>query len=371
MRICYVLAYRDPQYTRSLSLLAALERIPNTEIFRAINQSRGAMRYVETLRSLIRVRRDHHPDLYILGFRGHEIAWLVRRLTRGRLLVFDALMSPYAALTEERKAGFLGVILGWLWRPWETHALHAADLVLTDTALHAAYYARAFDLPPERVLPLPVGALESDTVLNVTAHKPDAEQFSILFYGSFLPLHGIDVIVAAAALVKDLPLRFDFIGGNTAQAGRLHALCTRLGVTRYTHRAWVPFDELISRVIPGADLCLGGPFGKTPQARRVVTSKTSQCIALGRPTVIGAIEADYGFTDKHNCLLVAQGNAQDLAAALRWAWEHRDALPALGAAGQKLYVERLSVSAIATMLGPALQNLAATTTASAVRKDMQ
>ena len=371
MRICYVLAYRDPQYIRSLSLLAALERNPGIEVFHAINRSRGAMRYVETLQSLLRIRRDHSPALYILGFRGHEIAWLVRRLTRGRLLVFDALMSPYAALIEERKAGILGVILGWLWRPWETHALHAADLVLTDTAPHAAYYACAFGLSPERALPVPVGAVESATVLDVLAHKPDANQFSILFYGSFLPLHGIDVIVAAAALVKDLPLRFDFIGGNAAQAYRLHALCTRLGVTRYTHRTWVSFDELISREIPAADLCLGGPFGNTPQARRVVTGKTSQCLALGRPTVIGAIKADYGFADKHNCLLVAQGDAQNLAAALRWAWEHREALPALGAAGQKLYAERLSVSAIAKMLGPALQNLAATATASAVRKDMQ
>lgn len=371
MRICYVLAYRDPQYIRSQSLLAALERTPGIEVFRAINRSRGVMRYVETLQSLLNIRRKHQPDLYILGFRGHEVTWLIRRLTRDKPLVLDALMSPYAALTEERKVGVLGAILGWLWRPWEMHALHAADLVLTDTAPHAAYYACAFGLSSERALPVPVGAVESVTVLDVLAHKPGTDQFSILFYGSFLPLHGIGVIVAAAALVKDLPLRFDFIGGNAAQACRLHALCTRLGVTRYTHRSWVSIDELISREIPAADLCLGGPFGDTPQARRVVTGKTSQCLALGRPTIIGAIEADYGFVDKHNCLLVAQGDAQDLAAALRWAWEHRDALPDIGAAGQKLYAERLSITAIAQMLGPALQDLAATATASAVRKNTQ
>ncbi len=359
MRLCYVLAYRDPQYIRSKTLLAALQRMPGIEIIPAINRSRGAMRYVEALRLLLHVRRVHQPDLYILGFRGHEIAWIVRRLTRGRPLVLDALMSPYAALTEERKAGALGALLGRLWRPWEARALREADLVLTDTVLHAAYYTRTFGLAPERILAVPVAAAESTATPDAIAKRADSDPLHVLFYGSFLPLHGIEIIIQAAALVKDIPLRFDFIGGNSAQAGRLRALCAKLGVSNYTHRTWVSFDELIAREIPAADLCLGGPFGGTPQARRVVTGKTSQCLALGRPTVIGAIDAKYGFADKHNCLLVTQGDAQALASALRWAWMHREALPALGAAGQRLYAKRLSMATIVQTVGPALQQLIA------------
>ncbi len=320
------------------------------------------MRYIETLRLLLHIRRAHRPDLYILGFRGHEIAWVVRRLTRGRPLVFDALMSPFAALTEERKAGTLGALLGQLWRPWEARALREADLVLTDTVLHAAYYTRTFGLAPERILPVPVAAAESTATPEGIVTRADSDPLHVLFYGSFLPLHGIEIIVEAAASVKDIPLRFDFIGGNPAQAWRLRALCANVGVSNYTHRTWVSFDELIAREVPAANLCLGGPFGGTPQARRVVAGKTSQCLALGRPTIIGAIDANYGFVDKHNCLLVPQGDARALASALRWAYANREALPMIGQRGQMLYRERLSVQVISQLLYPALEGLAATDT---------
>lgn len=358
LRIGYILCYRDPNYIRSLSLLQALRADPDITVTVACNTCKGFWRYVETWLALRRIRKPKAPDIYVLGFRGHEIFWAINMMIYGKPLVFDAMMSPYAALYEENKAGLFGKLVAPIVYWMEQRILQRSQLVLTDTRLHASYFARTFSIPQTKLCALPVGAIESTprTALQIGAAT---KLFSVLFYGSFLPLHGVTVIAAAAALLKDLPIRFDFIGGNAKQAQQLQQQCAQRGVIRYTHRRWVPLEQLLQSEIPSADLCLGGPFGGTPQARRVVTGKTSQCLALGKATVIGRIPEDYGFADRVNCLLVEQADTSALAGAIRWAYENRDRLSDIGAHGREIYAMRLSVRVIAERLLPALRKIAA------------
>lgn len=361
LRVTYVLAYRAPEYIRTQSLLKALRACPNVELAIAHNTHRGLHRYIETWKALRRLRSTNTSDVYVLGFRGHEFFWPVRWLTKGKPLVFDALMSPYAALRDEHNRGLLWKVLATLVYPFERNALRRADLVLTDTQLHAEFYARTFALPLEHFFAIPVGAIESKP--DPKASTPNRSGiFTILFYGSFLPLHGIDIIIQAAAQLTDLPIRFDFVGGNKRQANRLHRRCLNLGVTNFTYRRWVAFEQLLQEEIPGADLCLGGPFGGTPQARRVVTGKTSQCLASGKATVIGRIDEDYGFVNRFNCLLIEQANADALAASIRWAFENRASLPELGSRGRDTYYARLSTKVIATRLQSTLTRMATNAT---------
>jgi glycosyltransferase involved in cell wall biosynthesis len=351
------LSYRAPDYIRGRSIREVLEQCGDFELVPAVNHSHGPLRYLETVRQLLRARKASNPDIYILGFRGHEIAWLVHWLIRGKPLVIDALLSPYAAMKEEAKLGIAGRLLAPLWRRYESAILHRADAILTDTSLHADYYRKEFSLPYDKVVAVPVGAIESPASQAMLAGPTSTGPFRVLFYGSFLPLHGMDTIIEAAARLADLPIEFQFIGGSPAQARRFRAACAARGVKHYTYRAWVPFERLLQDEILSADLCLGGPFGGTPQARRVVTGKASQCLALGKATVIGRIEEDYGFVDRVNCLLVEQVDADALAMAIRWAHEHRAELPAIGQRGRALYAQRLSTRVIAERLLPLIHRL--------------
>lgn len=360
LRVCFVLAYRAPDYVRGKSLCSALAQCPRVELTYATNRSTGLRRYLEMLVRLVRQHRSAPADVYILGFRGHEVGWLVRHITKGTPLILDAMMSPYAALKEERKLGWPGRWLAPIWYRYERHLLHSCDAVLTDTHSHAEFYCETFGLPRAKVVALPVGAVDPGLDLP---HRKGAgtaqDMFSVLFYGSFLPLHGIGVILDAAARLRDLPIEFRFIGGTPIQGAHLVDECRKRGIENYTHRAWVPFARLLEHEIPAADLCLGGPFGATPQARRVVTGKTSQCLAMGKATVIGEIGDDHGFIDRVNCLLVKQGDAVALADAIRWGYSHRGMLAEIGEHGRELYEQRLSVSSIAARLEPLLTQLAA------------
>ena len=355
--VCLVQAYRAPTYIRGASLKAALQAVDSVSLALAMNRSAGLARYWEAIRDLKRMQRERKPDIFILVFRGHEIAWLVRRLTRNGIFVFDAMMSPYAAFTEEGKFGWIGRLFARLWRPLEHMALRNADAVLTDTTAHAAYYQSEFGIPAKKIIVVPVGAIAVDPGHRKPLPKDRSDPFRVLFYGSFLPLHGVDIIIAAAALLTDLPIHFAFIGGNKRDARKLLEARPREGAVRFTHRLWVPIERLLDEEIPAADLCLGGPFGNTPQSRRVITGKTHQALASGKAVVIGRINDEGGFIDKQNCLLVEQGNPIALAEAIRWAYDNRKELPALGSSGQDLHVQRYSSRVIGANLVDALSRL--------------
>lgn len=355
--VCYVLSYRAPSYVRTRTLLAALKECDGVRVVVACNNTTGIWRYAETFSRLLRTRRLQRPDVYILGFRGHEIFCLVKAIAGKKPLIVDALMSPYAAVREENKLGLLGRLIAPLIYLGESHILKRADAVLTDTSLQAAHYAESFGIERSKIVSVPVGAIERLPSENALKTSTRTGEFSVLFYGSFLPLHGLDVIINAAGQLTGLPIRFNFIGGGARDERYLRQRCTALGITRYSYRRWVSFDALLSREIPSADLCLGGPFGATPQASRVVTGKTSQFLALGKATVVGKIAEDYGFADRENCLLVEQGDADVLAAAIRWAFDHQDALVRIGQAGRDVYHSQMSVQVISSRMAEALKRI--------------
>lgn len=360
LRVCYVLAYRAPDYIRTQSILTALHQMPGIELRTAINTSTGSKRYIETLKAASAITKENWADVYILGFRGHELYWPLRMIAGRKPIIFDAMMSPFAALREESKHGLPGIMASGIVHLIEKRILQDSHTVLTDTELHARYFSKEFDIPARKIVAIPVGAIEIQNTENEIRPKENHE-ISLLFYGSFLPLHGVDIIIAAARLLSDLRVRFDFIGGGPGAAEALARSFPASDTLHYTHREWVPFDELIQSTIPKADICLGGPFGNTVQARRVITGKTSQCLAAGKPTIIGKIEEDYGFIDKENCILVDQGSPESLATAIRWAVDHQNQLDDIGAKGAETYLRSLSIDAIQMKLEKILDNLRSTT----------
>jgi glycosyltransferase involved in cell wall biosynthesis len=259
------------------------------------------------------------------------------------------MMSPYDSLVNETRRIRKGSLAGQLAYLYEKKVLQSSQLVLTDTPLNQRYFCEMFGIPFDKTLALPVGADERVFTRIVARNTRKDNQFSVLFYGSFLPLHGVDIILECAKLLRDLPIHFTLIGGVRTDLAPLRATIDRFRLRNVSHLPWVEYEKLPEQ-INRADLCLGGPFGNTGQARRVVTGKTFQFLASGKPTVVGEIDWDYGFVDKVNCLLVAQGNPPALADAISWAYAHWEELDEIGERGRKLYLRSFSIDRIASSI---------------------
>lgn len=348
LRIVYVVAYRDRDYIRTKSISDALADMP-VEVTEIHNTKGGPIRYPEVLQRLRWQLRTEQPDVILLGFRGHEFFGAVRKLAGTIPILFDAFLSPSEVLISERKAGAVGALIGRLIRPIEGTILRTADAVLVDTPLHATLLADTFRID-RGLFAIPIGADRSSVEPTPSKSGP----LRILFYGSFLPLHGVEVILSAIRQLEDVDLDVTVAGGGRKGA----AIVRSLGTDAVRHHHWIPFAELRDHYLPQTHLLLGGPFGSTGQSQRVVTGKTVQGLASSVPTVVGRTANDYGLKHRENCLLVNRGDAERLASALRWAAENRSVLGDIGRAGHLVYQEHFSSRAIAAGLEQALAYIA-------------
>ncbi|MCI5135041.1 MAG: glycosyltransferase [Candidatus Electrothrix sp. AW2] len=344
--VCYILSYYFPTYVRTHSLLSALKGMENINVSKAVNRNNGIARYVETLYKLIRIRLRENPDIYILGFRGYELFWPVRLITFGKKLIFDHMMSPYDSLLYEKKRIRPGSVLAKVVHQYEKSVLTFSDVVLTDTNLHKKYFAELFRLDPEKIFPIHIST-DENLFKRSEPRIPD-DRFNVFYYGSFLPLHGINVVLEAAEMLNhEESIRFTFIGGGERMKRLFENRGNKAGNIHYKN--WVDY-HLLPDWINQADLCLGGPFGSTGQACRVITGKTFQFLAMGKPTVIGKIDEPVGFFHRRNCILVEQENGQQLADAILWAHENRRRLNEIGREGYRLYQDQFSNRCIAERL---------------------
>ena len=263
-------------------------------------------------------------------------------------MIFDSFVSPSDALVNEGKAGTIGKILGKFCYPLEKHLLHYADLLLVDTQLHKEFFNQQFNIPLEKIKTIYVGANEKFSSPECSLSNDNHMQ--ILFYGSCLPLHGLDVILGAIKKLKACPVKVILIGGNKIAAQTINKFIKTNKLSNIEHIKWVSFSKLCEYYIARSELILGGPFGGTPQAQRVITGKTFQSLAMGKATIIGKIDEDTGFQHRKNCLLVKQNDVQDLADVIFWCSQNRDKLHSIGLNGKKLFFQRYSLAKISAKL---------------------
>ena len=109
-----------------------------------------------------------------------------------------------------------------------------------------------------------------------------AAVLDVLFVGKFIPLHGVETIVRASALLRErgVAARVEFVGrGQTYQRAR--TLAAQLGLDDATLRwtDWIPFERLPER-LRSADVALG-IFDAGQKAGRVAPNKLYQALACG------------------------------------------------------------------------------------------
>jgi glycosyltransferase involved in cell wall biosynthesis len=224
------------------------------------------------------------PDLILIGYPGILDVLIAAPIARLRNipLAWDVFISIYDTVCEDRKLlpanGFLGSML----RRLEKFSIRRADLVFMDTQAHARRLETLFDMDEHTCDSVWVG-VETD-VFGERAQVRQAHdrKMRVLFYGQFIPLHGIETIIGAARKLRDQPIVWQLVGRGQS-ASKIRVMLDEDPLPNVTWDEWVDYHQL-SEHLHLADLCLG-IFGTSTKASSVIPNKVFQIVAAGRPLV--------------------------------------------------------------------------------------
>ena len=290
------------------------------------------------------------PDVVVFLYPGHLDACVLGPIARVRRIpaVLDVFISLYDTVVVDRGLRSPRSPVALATRALDVLACWSVRTVVVDTPEHAEFFSRFTHRSRRHFAVLWVGAEEAQF-----AAEPDpGDDAPILWYLTYIPLHGFETVARAAALLQDDGRAFRLIGDGQ-QRGDAEDLARNLGLTNIEFAAPVPEHEL-AHEIGRASICLG-VFGTSDKAARVVPNKVFQCAAAGRALVTAATPAiETAFGDA--LVTVPVGDAHALADAIRTL--RGPARLEAAARARAVFVERYSEAALADDLGRILSSVA-------------
>jgi glycosyltransferase involved in cell wall biosynthesis len=128
-----------------------------------------------------------------------------------------------------------------------------------------------------------------------------------------------------------------------------------LGLTNVDMPGWLPVEGLAHH-IADADICLGGHFSTIPKARRVISTKTYQFLAMRKAVIVGDNEATRELlVSGRHALAVPMADPAALAQAIETLADDPALRQRIAGAGHELFRQRLTTAAIAEQLAGILE----------------
>ena len=223
-------------------------------------------------------------DLVLVSYPGLFDVLVIRCFSwlRRVPVAWDVFISAYDTVVDDRRLFSVRHPVARVLWGLEWLAARAADGIFMDTEAHARRLERLFRLPDGECGMVWVGA-ETEKFSTSPAVPPQpGKPLQVLFYGQFIPLHGIEYIVEAAGLLRDEEIDWILIGKGQ-ETLRIREMLAKAPLPRLRWLDWVDYPDLITW-IQQADICLG-IFGNSEKAANVIPNKVYQIIAAQKPLI--------------------------------------------------------------------------------------
>lgn len=269
-------------------------------------------------------------DTVIVGYIGQlDIFWLrflILFKKKKPKIIFIPLVSLYDTAIVDRGLSGKKNIFAKLLFCFDKCSFKMANLIILDTNEHINYICDLFSLNKNKFKRVWVGAdedvfypidIKSDIILaqvGINDYYED-NKFTVLFFGKYIPLHGLECIIKAAKLLEsEKDIKFRMIG-NGQLYNKITSLSRDLDSKNIDFIEWIEYNELVGE-ISEADAILG-IFGGTEKSLRVIPNKVFQAIACKKAVITGDSPAIKElFADRKNILLCENRNAESLKKAI-------------------------------------------------------
>jgi len=288
---------------------------------------------------LIFKHKNLEYDVIILPWRSIITLPLIKLIHRKPIIYFPA-FSIYDTLVNDRKKlkknSLRAKIIHWI----DGLACKMADRIVLESSEEIKYFVKEFSLPIEKFRQLSLAADES---IFFPQSDFEGNKFTVLFFGTFIPLHGVETIVNAANLLKkEKDIEFILCGDGQTKP-ETEKLVQKECIDNVVMPGLVSKKELIE-FLKKSDVCLG-IFGKSSKANKVVTNKALQILASKKCLItMDSPAAKEAFLESGvNSILVPSFSPKKLAEAILFLKNNPEKANQISNAGYKTYQEHLSI----------------------------
>lgn len=303
MKVLYFGLY-DPNYARNWVLINGLRRnnVEATELRRKPSR----FNFIKLFFDYLKLETDY--DVMIVGFPGQGVMLLARLLTR-KPIIFDAFTSHYGGYILDRQINSPRSLRAKYYRFLDKWSCRLADLVLLDTQAHIDFFVKEYGLKKEKFKRIWVGA--NDEIFYPRETKKEGQTFIIIFFGTYIPLQGVEYIVKAAEILKDYPDIIFKLIGRGQEKPKVISLVNELKLKN------IVFEDMLSQEklaleISKADISLG-IFGDTLKTPLVIPNKVFIAAAMKKAIITADTQAIRELFTEDDLLLVEAADPKSLA----------------------------------------------------------
>ena len=260
-------------------------------------------------------------------------------------IIFDPLISSWDKKINERNLYPIKSKKSENMKNWEADLFKKADFVIADTEAHLNFFSNTFKIPKKKFKVVNVGVEEN-------LFKPEKKKIKkikeVLFYGSFLELHGIDVIIDAAKQCQNKNIKWTLLGNY-----QKIKLPDKIDNIFFEHP--ISYIDLPKR-INKADILLG-IFSDSKKASCVIPNKVFQSLSCGKP-VITRISDAYPYKileENFGIFFIAPNNSKELAHLVYKLCSNDELIVEAGSRSRQIYDQYFSEKMIKKQLSGLLK----------------
>lgn len=249
-------------------------------------------------------------DTVFIGFSPQLVLPFWKWKMKNRTIIIDFFISMYDTFAFDRKKVKPKSFIGKIIKKIDEITIKNADKVISDTKAHGKYFVDELGLDKDK---LNVLYLKADSSIyhpmNVDKPSEYKDKFIVLYFGSILPLQGIDVVLDAINYLREeKDIHFYMIGP-------IHKKYKKVDSDNVTYIDWLP-QEKLAEYIAFSDLCIAGHFNKeSGKANRTIPGKAYIYMAMNKPMILGDNVATRELIDEYdsNVYFSEMGSGEKLA----------------------------------------------------------
>jgi len=249
-------------------------------------------------------------DFYFVSYMGHFLVIFMRLFTN-KPIVFDFYLSIFDMMCNDRKVytpeSILGKITYWI----EKKSLEKANYIIVDTNKLIETLSEEYQIDKSKFVRVPL-TINEDNVVKKDV-KPYSDNFSVLYVGSYIPLHGTPVILEMAKLLQDKNENISLLMiGKGPNLQVCKDLADKYDLKNIEFKGFMSLEEL-NYYYNACDINLG-LFNTGARANAVVLNKTNDSFRVGKPHLTLATDAmKEAFTDNEDIFFVQDINPETLS----------------------------------------------------------